>query len=188
VGIAADHHGAEFHRQLAELSELAQQWVLFKTGHHILNRSIELFAEESEPELIQLARGFLSQLTGGRYVGVEHQRGKGGGFLVRASEGTALPPSQLSSGTREQLYLALRMAYISHHCRQHEPLPVLMDDCFVNFDDDRMHHAIEAVGQWTGDIQTVIFSCHQRTRDAVESLLPAAKIINLQSQKESVLL
>ncbi|GAB5406216.1 MAG: YhaN family protein [Aureliella sp.] len=170
--------------QRAELSELAQQWILFKTGHHILNRSIELFAEENEPELIRLARGFLSRLTDGRYVGVEHQRGKGGGFLVRAADGAALTPTQLSSGTREQLYLALRMAYISHHCSQHEPLPVLMDDCFVNFDDDRMHHAIEAVGQWRDDIQTVIFSCHRRTRDAVESLLPTAKIIDLQAQAE----
>lgn len=164
----------------SQLADLAQQWILFKTGHHILNRSIELFAEENEPELIRLARKFLSQLTGGRYTTVEHQRGKGGGFKVRSSDGTAYSPELLSSGTREQLYLALRMAYISHHCSSHEPLPVLMDDCFVNFDDKRMHHAIEAIGQWGNDIQTVIFSCHRRTHDAVELLLPEAKIIELR--------
>lgn len=164
----------------SQLADLAQQWILFKTGHHILNRSIELFAEENEPELIRLARRFLSELTGGRYTTVEHQRGKSGGFTVRSSDGTAYSPDLLSSGTREQLYLALRMAYISHHCSGHEPLPVLMDDCFVNFDDKRMHHAIDAIGKWGSEIQTIIFSCHRRTHDAVESLLPSAKIIELR--------
>lgn len=164
----------------AELSEQATSWIQYTTAKHILKQSIELYADENEPALLRLAREYLTQLTGGRYVGVNHIRGKNDSFTVTSAAGGAVTPDRLSSGTREQLYLALRMAYITHHCAQNEPLPVLMDDCFVNFDDKRLRHAIQAIGNWGESLQTVIFSCHFRTLKSVQENIPTAKTIRLE--------
>ncbi|HBE68210.1 MAG TPA: hypothetical protein DDW52_08690, partial [Planctomycetaceae bacterium] len=183
--LSVNHVAAEARQKLqslkAELVEHAASWLQYTTAKHILQQSIELYADENEPELLRLAREYLAQLTGGRYVGVNHVRGKNDSFTVTAASGGAVSPDRLSSGTREQLYLALRMAYITHHCHQREPLPVLMDDCFVNFDDSRLRHAIQAIGSWDKSLQTVIFSCHLRTLKSVQAHIPDAKIIRLES-------
>ena len=50
-----------------------------------------------------------------------------------------LEPGQLSTGTREQLYLAIRLAYVLNYCNRAESLPVIMDDVLANFDDDPAH-------------------------------------------------
>ena len=42
----------------------------------------------------------------------------------------------MSRGTREQLYLAMRFGLIEEYEARSEPLPIIMDDVFVNFDDD----------------------------------------------------
>lgn len=169
-----------------ELSELAEQWVVEKVGQVLLKKTIESFSKDHEPKLLSLTRTYLSQLTGGRYVDVKHDDSAKQSFVVFNSKGEAYETSQLSTGTREQLYLAIRMAFVIHHCEQHEPLPILMDDCFVNFDDDRARHAIEAVGEWDNSIQTVILSCHSRTLDIVRDAVPDAKIIMLSENPQPV--
>ncbi len=168
----------------SELADLSQQWLVQRTAIVIAERAMALFAEENEPELLRLSRRFLAELTGGRYTSIEHEAG--GKFSVRASSGQAFAPDRLSSGTREQLYLALRMAYITHHSTDNEPLPVLMDDCFVNFDDQRLRHALTAISNWSDDIQTVVFSCHERTRDAICQIAPGTQVIDLVSAPEFV--
>lgn len=187
---AAQRHQQDLQEQRGRLVELSQQWILQATAHHILDKSIKKFAAENEPELLKLTREYLSQMTDGRYIGVEHEHAKGNknnGFSVRNAKGEAFAPDKLSSGTREQLYLAIRMAYISHHCQTHEPLPVMMDDCFVNFDDVRLRRAITALSHWNHDIQTVLFSCHGRTLDAVSEIFPSASIIRLDRDDTSLL-
>ena len=41
----------------------------------------------------------------------------------------------LSDGTRDQLFLALRLAGIENHLKDREPVPVIIDDVLINFDD-----------------------------------------------------
>lgn len=165
--------------QRGELAELAEQWITQRAAQHILQKSIERFTEEHEPEMLQLARKYLSQLTEGRYTSVEHESGKASGFVLRNSKGEAFTPDRLSTGTREQLYLAIRMAYISHHCNEHEPLPVIMDDCFVNFDDQRTKSALNVVAGWSSEIQTVVLSCHRRVLSLVAEIAPSTPVIHL---------
>ena len=73
----------------------------------------------------------------GRYIGIRRRLDEQGRLVLAEANGKDKEPHQLSTGTREQLYLAIRLAYAQHYCRENEPLPLVMDDVLVNFDDER---------------------------------------------------
>lgn len=168
-----------------ELVELAERWAVERLAQELLSRSIERFSRDHEPELLRLTRLYLSKLTGGKYPHVEHDKSNKGQFLVRNANGEGISPERLSTGAREQLYLAIRMAFIAHHGQDQEPLPVVMDDCFVNFDDVRARYAIEAIQSWDAATQTILLSCHSRIVQLVGELAPETPMICLDDNSQS---
>ncbi len=167
------------HGLRAQLVDLSEQWIVHRLAQELLSRCIERFRRDNEPALLQTTHQLLSKLTGGIYQSVDYDAGQGGSFIVRKANQEAVEPERLSTGTREQLYLAIRMAFIAHYGEQHEPLPVLMDDCFVNFDDVRARYAIQALLDWHASIQTILFSCHGRIVQMVAELAPETPVICL---------
>lgn len=178
---AAQQHQHRLHGLRGELAELAEQWVVERIATELLSRTVERFAAAHEPELLQLAREYFRKLTGGRYVTIEHDHKQTGSFCVRNAADESFPPDRLSTGTREQLYLAIRMAFIAHHNHQHEPLPVIMDDCFVNFDDARTRHALEVVSDWDDSTQTLLLSCHWRIVQLLAEIAPGTRMIHMEN-------
>ena len=176
---AAQRGGQRLHALRGQLAELSEQWVVGRLAQELLSRCIDRFAVDNEPALLQLTHQFMSTLTGGRYTSVEYAAGTDGSFCVRNARGEALEPSKLSTGTREQLYLAIRMAFITHYTEQHEPLPVLMDDCFVNFDDARTRLALQTLLGWKDSVQTILLSCHGRVVQQLADLAPDTPVICL---------
>lgn len=171
--------------QRSELAELCEQWVVHRLAAELLDRAVERFASEHEPVLLQLTREFLKQLTGGRYETVEHDSANPTRFIVRNASGEAFEPEKLSTGTREQLFLAIRMAFITHYCQKHEPLPVIMDDCFVNFDDQRAAHALRAIATWNIPAQRILLSCHYRIVQSLAEVSPDIPCIHLQRDERT---
>lgn len=176
---AAQRSGQRLHAQRGQLADLAEQWVIGRLAQELLSRCIDRFTQDNEPVLLQLTHQFLSKLTGGRYISVDHAAGSDGSFCVRNARGESIEPSKLSTGTREQLYLAIRMAFITHYSEQHEPLPVLMDDCFVNFDDARTRLALQTLLGWKESVQTILLSCHGRVVQQIAELAPDTPVICL---------
>lgn len=170
----------ELHHQRSRLGELCEQWVIHRLAAELLDRAVDRFSREHEPVLLQYTRDFLQRLTGGRYQTVEHDSANPTQFLVRNTSGQSFEPERLSTGTREQLYLAIRMAFITHYCESHEPLPVIMDDCFVNFDDSRTAHALAAISQWKIAAQRIVLSCHFRVVQCLAEIAPHTPCIHLE--------
>ena len=73
---------------------------------------------------------------------------------------------EMSRGTREQLYLAMRFGLIEEYEARSEPLPVIMDDVFVNFDDVRGELVREILSGFSSLRQVLVLPCHERVRDA----------------------
>lgn len=167
-----------------QLAVLCEQWVVQRLAQELLNRSMERFAHDHEPALLSLTRKYFAKLTDNRYSTVEHDTATGK-FHVRSSRGEAFEPDRLSTGTREQLYLAIRMAYIAYYSEHHEPLPILMDDCFVNFDDARSKFALQALLEWQDNLQTILLSCHWRLVQQLAEIAPETPVIHLGKQVTS---
>ncbi len=144
----------------AELAEHSENWAVRTLAHGLLQRVVERYARDHQPQLLKLAGETMGRITGGRWTGVEQPFGRDEVRLVSADDGRSLSPHQLSTGTREQLFLALRMAYVAESCAQREPLPVLVDDALVNFDRERAGRALEGFQALGAQTQVLYLTCH----------------------------
>ena len=78
-----------------------------------------------------------------------------------------VPIEQVSSGTMDQIYLALRMAVARLMQGENEPLPLIFDDSFVQYDDERLRTALRWISD-SYDGQSIIFTCHRRELQILE--------------------
>ncbi len=114
------------------------------------------------PEIEKRASEIFSELTGGSF---EIVRIKDTNFDMEVSKGVATSPKNtltLSAGTLDELYFALRLALCEKILPETSPLPMIVDDAFVNFDDTRLHRALSYLKQKAQERQIIIFSCHKR--------------------------
>ena len=73
-------------------------------------------------------------------------------------DGVRVPVSGMSTGTADQLYLALRVAAVEDYLDHAAPLPFVADDLFINFDDDRAAAGFQVLGQLAKKTQNTCLS------------------------------
>ncbi len=138
---------------------------------------------------MQRAGEFFALLTGGQFAGLEQEFGeddqprlagrRAGGEIVPV-DGLANARSPMSTGTLDQLYLALRLAYIEDYCARSEPVPFLGDDLFASFDDARTGHGIDALAGLSATAQPILFTHHRHVVDIARARLgDGADVIEL---------
>jgi uncharacterized protein YhaN len=67
----------------------------------------------------------------------------------------------LSDGTRDQLYLALRLAAIEHHVETVSPCPVILDDILINADNARASATLKVLCDLARRTQVLFFTHHR---------------------------
>jgi uncharacterized protein YhaN len=72
--------------------------------------------------------------------------------------GEHVPLEGLSEGTRDQLYLALRLAFLEDYSARNEPAPLIVDDIFQTFDDERASAGLKVLAGTAERFQTVLFT------------------------------
>lgn len=145
-----------------EAKELARQWVVLKLAAHMLASSVESYREQRADPVILRAGELFSLLTGGRFSRLveEHDDKDALQLLAERKGGERVPLGGLSEGTGDQLYLALRLAFLEDYSARNEPSPLIVDDIFQTFDDERAASGLKALAG-TGDrFQTILFT-HQ---------------------------
>ena len=103
----------------------------------------------------------------------------GSEIQVERVDGVRLAPQALSRGTAEQLYLSMRLALVREYANHVDPLPVVFDDIFVNFDPDRSRTSLKALRELCTTHQVLMFTCHPELINQVEEIVPDAKIFPL---------
>lgn len=77
----------------------------------------------------------------------------------------------MSDGTIDQLYLALRLAAVDDYIDRATPMPFVVDDVFVNFDDTRTGFGLSALEVLSKRCQVIIFTHHRRLVEIAQSTL-----------------
>jgi uncharacterized protein YhaN len=113
---------------------------------------------------VRHAQEFFNAITDGRYRQVYAPLGEQT-ITVTDANGNTKQPSQLSRGTREQLFLSLRFGLIRELGQRTEPLPVVVDEVLVNFDPDRALRAAVAFTELSKTNQVLVFTCHPTVVD-----------------------
>jgi uncharacterized protein YhaN len=146
----------------------AERWTALTLAALVLKRTRERYEREHQPAVVQIAERLFATWTGGRYRRIVaplegSALGIGSIGQVELAEGRLLPISALSTGTAEQLYLALRFGLVEHFAASAEPLPLIMDDVLVNFDPDRAARAARSIEELSARHQVLYFTCHPGT-------------------------
>lgn len=152
------------------LKEAIERWQVLATTRTILESIKQDYERNRQPETLRDASGYLARMTAGRYTRVWTPLGEET-LRVDDSAGHALPIDVLSRGTREQLFLSLRMALVGLYSRRGHSMPLVLDDVLVNFDEDRALAAAETLRDFasTGH-QLLIFTCHEHLAAMFRSL------------------
>ena len=119
--------------------------------------------DKTQPDLIN-AQKYLAMLTDGKYTKINLESEE----IISADTANIKKWDELSRGTKEQLYLALRLGYASNYSKDkttlksngRADLPLIIDDAFVNFDYTRTHNAIKCLIDFSKTNQILFFTCH----------------------------
>ncbi|MHB8643634.1 MAG: AAA family ATPase [Gaiellaceae bacterium] len=159
----------------ATAREQAEQYALLKLALAVLRREIERFREESHGPLLTRASHFFAKLTCQEHAGLTTAFDDRSNVILvgRRANGPEITVDQMSEGTRDQLYLALRLATIEQQLDRSEPLPLIVDDLFVNFDDDRAAAGFEILAELAAKTQVIFFTHHHHLVELAKSTLSA---------------
>lgn len=180
-GDRAARIGAELEVLKSELEEQIDRYLLVHLAERVLDRVTDRYARENQPALLQHTSELFHRVTEGRHLRVVVQP-ETRSLATVDRNGQLRSPSDLSSGTREQLFLALRLAYILDYCDRSEPLPVVLDDVLVNFDDDRAAACLATLRDAARHTQVILLTCHRREVDLTRKVAPDARILELPGE------
>jgi len=152
-----------------KIRECSRKWAVNKIALYMLDKARKKYEKERQPAVIKLAEEIFGYVTKGNYSRIFKPMDSDDIFIVNKNEQTK-GLLEMSRGTREQLYLALRFGLIGEYEKRSEPLPIVMDDIFVNFDDDRNNQMRDRIIQFSKKRQVIILTCHKHTFDAYSSL------------------
>lgn len=160
----------ELDQVLRELDEARRKWQEFAAASRILESLREFYETHRQPDTLKNASKYLTRMTGGKYIRI-WTRMSGNALLVDGSEEKGLSVEVLSRGTREAVFLALRLALVDAYQKRGIRLPMVLDDVLVNFDAER--------AKWAGEVlrdfaqrghQLLMFTCHAHMAELFEAL------------------
>ncbi len=176
VGVGAEEAWQLRRNAEAELVETARRWAVLKAASALLGGALDRHRAARRDPLMTRAGAIFALLTGNAFTGLDQAFGDDDELQlvgVRRS-GESVRVKALSEGTRDQLYLALRLAVIENYATRSEAPPFVGDDLFASFDDERTGAGLEALAAIGDRVQTILFTHHRHVADAAKARLGAA--------------
>ncbi len=176
---------ADVAQRIAELeSRLAldvEEYARLRVARAVLDDVIETYRREHQGALLERAGALFSRLTLGRFEGLRSQIDDHGRHVLQmiragAKQGEEMDTSGLSDGTADQLFLALRLASLERSVVSRSPVPLLLDDVLIQFDDARAAAALDVLAEISAQTQVVLFTHHDHLRVLAEARLPAGTL------------
>lgn len=137
-----------------EIIEQSENWVAFNATKEWLKRILELSSQNSLPEVIQLAEKYFSRLTEDHFKKILLSKGR---LKLVSNRKINFEVGELSRATTEQLYIALRFAFIVKANEKYR-LPLIVDDAFVNFDSQRKRSMLSLIREISNETQVLCFT------------------------------
>ncbi|HBI14753.1 MAG TPA: hypothetical protein DDY20_04465 [Desulfobulbaceae bacterium] len=156
----------------ARIRRLVDHYTRIKLAAKVLRDEIERYREEHQEPVLRIASRIFSELTLGSFTGLRTDVDDNNHPIlvgVRPDD-SRLTVASMSSGTRDQLFLALRLATLEWRLEGSEPLPFIVDDILVNFDDDRSRATLKALAGLGARNQVILFTHHRRIVDEAAQL------------------
>ena len=177
---AAANASEEAEQQLATMISGAEQYLRLQIAACVLKQRIEIYRKKNQAPVLARAGKLFSRLTLGSYMNLRDELDANGKPIllgVRPSQ-VEVPVDGMSDGTRDQLYLSLRLATLEQHLSSGEPIPFIVDDILTGFDDNRTRVCLEILAELALGTQVLLFTHHRRVLELADELKTKAGIFN----------
>ncbi len=160
---AAARAAAQQQEAAAGMAEAAERYLRLKTAARLLQWSMERFRQTRQGPMLARASEIFQALTLGSFSRLlvdadSHESPRL--MSIRADGGRPVEVPGLSEGTRDQLYLALRLAALDQQASQGSRMPLIADDLFINFDDRRTAAGLQVLGDVSRRMQVILLTHH----------------------------
>ena len=137
-------------------------WMRLKLARALLQQAVRRFRERAQAPMMMKASAYFSLVTGGDYERVMTDESEAHSMLcaVRAG-GARVTLDEMSEGTADQLYLALRLAALDVRRSAHPQMPLVLDDALITSDDRRAAHILRALARFAESNQVLVFTHHR---------------------------
>ena len=150
----------------------AERYVLVKLASRILHDEIERYRQQHQGPLLERASEHFAVLTQNSFSGLRadfNEKDEPVLVGVRPNDEHVFVYG-MSAGTRDQLYLALRLASLEKYMDSAEPVPFIVDDILVHFDDQRSKATLAVLAKLAQKTQIILFTHHLRLVEQARSL------------------
>ena len=160
---AAARAAARQQEAAAGMAEAAERYLRLKTAARLLQWSMERFRQTRQGPMLARASEIFQALTLGSFSRLlvdadSHDSPRLVSIRTDGNKPVEVPG--LSEGTRDQLYLALRLAALDQQASQGSRMPLIADDLFINFDDRRTEAGLQVLGDVSRRMQVILLTHH----------------------------
>lgn len=162
----------------AQIEYYSERYIQLRLARDILNKEIENYRVKNQGPVLKRAGEIFSTLTTGSFSGLKAAFGqKDENILVgirTSPDGIEdeIGVEGMSEGTCDQLYLSLRLASLERYMESNEPMPLIIDDVLVNFDDERAKACLKIFGEISKKNQVIYFTHHRHILDIASDIAP----------------
>lgn len=160
---------------LAENDRISQELAAIDLAQDTMTELSTSIRDSFGLHLNKTASDLISGITGGIYTSMSIDENLNAFMNTRTK---LVPIDQVSSGTMDQIYLALRLAAAKLIQGDKEQMPLIFDDSFVLYDDERLRSALKWLAQ-AYEGQIILFTCHQREAQMMTACQLPYHLINL---------
>ena len=162
-----------------ELEDAVRDWRVLAAAAGFVEEAQREFERTRQPAVLREASRAFAAVTGERYERIAQDE-KGAALVVVERGGQVKQAGgELSRGTAEALYLAVRLGLAGELTRRGTALPLIMDDVLVNLDPERAAAMASVLGEIARRHQVLFFTCHPSTRDLLVNRGHAARVVEL---------
>ena len=159
----------------AKLRDLEKQESTINIAISTLTEAYEEMKDTITPKFTQNLSSSIKQISNNKYEKVTINDDNG--MIVENSRGEYIDASKLSTGTIDQLYLALRLSMIDELSK--EQLPIILDETFAYFDNDRLENILKYLNEELKNHQTIILTCTNREKNILDRINVKYNLIEL---------
>ncbi|GCF93212.1 hypothetical protein NRIC_11030 [Enterococcus florum] len=139
-------------QQRAEINQLLKEYTAAKLESQLLQDIATEMSEQQLPELMRQASSYFQLLTDHEAAQLDFSEG-----IVTVNQ---RPIYSLSTGTKDQVIMAVRFAYLSLQ-KNHPWCPIMIDDGWLHYDHQRKRQLAELFAKFSKDYQIICLSSDQ---------------------------
>ena len=160
-----------------EREELLKLNNLYEISKECLEEAYDDVKSNISPKFIQNLCNIIDKISSSRYKNIYFKDDEG--LKVEIDNGNFVPASRLSVGTIDQMYLSLRLSALEEISK--EKLPIILDEAFAYFDNERLKSMLRYLELNYNDNQIILFTCSNREKEALDELGIRYNLINLEN-------